>query len=152
MFPFYFFYCTYMKKRMLVELVVIIISQYMQIKPSCFTSIKKKRSICFWLCWVFIAAHGLSVVVETWGNSVCGAQTLGAQASVTAARGLSSWSLQVLECWLSSCGAQAQLPPSIQDPPRPGTEPVFSALAGRLSTTGPPGKPYVLILYISINS
>ena len=27
------------------------------------------------------------------------------------------------------------------DPPRPGREPVFPALAGRLSTTAPPGKP-----------
>ena len=27
------------------------------------------------------------------------------------------------------------------DPPRPGLEPVSPALAGRLSTTAPPGKP-----------
>ena len=27
------------------------------------------------------------------------------------------------------------------DPPRPGREPAFPALAGRLSTTAPPGKP-----------
>ena len=31
------------------------------------------------------------------------------------------------------------------DPPRPGPEPVSPALAGRLSTTAPPGKPYKLI-------
>ena len=29
----------------------------------------------------------------------------------------------------------------MRDPPRPGLEPVSPALAGRLSTTAPPGKP-----------
>ena len=32
------------------------------------------------------------------------------------------------------------------DPPRPGLEPVSPALAGRLSTTAPPGKPWADIL------
>ena len=64
--------------------------------------------IYFWLCWVFIAVHGLSVVVASgvslhcgaWashcsGFSCCRAQDLGAWASVVVARGL------------SSCGARA---------------------------------------------
>ena len=42
---------------------------------------------------------------------------------------------------LSSCGSQAQLLRSMWDVPRPGLEPVSPALAGRLSTTAPPGKP-----------
>ena len=42
---------------------------------------------------------------------------------------------------LSNCGSRAQLLHGMWDPPRPGLEPVFSALAGRLSTTAPPGKP-----------
>ena len=42
---------------------------------------------------------------------------------------------------LSSCGSRAQLRHGMWDPPRPGLEPVFPALAGRLSTTAPPGKP-----------
>ena len=42
---------------------------------------------------------------------------------------------------LSSCGSQAQLLLGIWDPPRPGLEPVCPALAGRFSTTAPPGKP-----------
>ena len=42
---------------------------------------------------------------------------------------------------LSSCGSRAQLPRGMWDPPGPGLEPVFPALAGRLSTTAPPGKP-----------
>ena len=42
---------------------------------------------------------------------------------------------------LSSWGSRAQLLRGMWDPPRPGLEPVFPALAGRLSTTAPPGKP-----------
>ena len=42
---------------------------------------------------------------------------------------------------LSSCGSQAQLLHGMWDPPRPGLEPVSPALAGRFSTTVPPGKP-----------
>ena len=42
---------------------------------------------------------------------------------------------------LSSCGSRAQLLRSMWDPPRPGLEPVSPALAGRFSTSAPPGKP-----------
>ena len=42
---------------------------------------------------------------------------------------------------LSSCGSWAQLLCGMWDPPRPGLEPVSPALAGRFSTTAPPGKP-----------
>ena len=42
---------------------------------------------------------------------------------------------------LSSCGSRAQLLRGMWDPPRPGPEPVSSALAGRFSATAPPGKP-----------
>ena len=64
--------------------------------------------IYFWLRWVFVAARGLSLVAESraalrhgvrashcGGFSCCGAQALGAQASV------------VVACGLSSCGARA---------------------------------------------
>ena len=44
-------------------------------------------------------------------------------------------------CRLSSCGSRAQLLCVMWDLPRPGLEPVFPALAGRFSTTAPPGKP-----------
>ena len=43
---------------------------------------------------------------------------------------------------LSNCGSQAQLLRGMWDLPRPGLEPVSPALAGRLSTTAPPGKPW----------
>ena len=42
---------------------------------------------------------------------------------------------------LSSCGLRAQLLRGVWDLPRPGLEPMSPALAGRLSTTAPPGKP-----------
>ena len=41
----------------------------------------------------------------------------------------------------SNCGSRAQLLRGTWDLPRPGLEPVSPALAGRLSTTAPPGKP-----------
>ena len=66
--------------------------------------------IDFWLHWVFVVAHGLSLVVASgatlpcgvWashcgGFSCCGARALGTQASVVAACGLSSCSLRALE-------------------------------------------------------
>ena len=58
--------------------------------------------IYFWLCWVFVAARGLSLVAENGdysllrctaphcgGFSCCGAQALGVRASVVVAHGLS---------------------------------------------------------------
>ena len=49
---------------------------------------------------------------------------------------------------LSNCGSWAQLLRGMWDLPRPGLEPVSPALAGRFSTTAPPGKPCVL-LYVN---
>ena len=75
--------------------------------------------IYFWLRWVFIAARGLSLVVASRGYSsllcagfslrwllLCGAQGLGAQALVVAARGLSSWGSRAVERRLSICGTR----------------------------------------------
>ena len=44
---------------------------------------------------------------------------------------------------LSNCGSRAQLLRGMWDFPRPGLEPVSPALAGRFSTTAPPGKPFL---------
>ena len=49
---------------------------------------------------------------------------------------------------LSSCGSQAQLLRGMWDLPRPGLEPMSPALAGRFSTTAPPGKPYYYFLNV----
>ena len=44
-------------------------------------------------------------------------------------------------CRLSNCGSRAYLLHGMWDLPSPGLEPVSPALAGRFSTTAPPGKP-----------
>ena len=49
-------------------------------------------------------------------------------------------------CRLSSCGSRAQLLRGMWDLPRPGLEPVSPALAGRFSTSAPPGKPITIVL------
>ena len=49
---------------------------------------------------------------------------------------------------LSSCGSRVYLLCGMWDPPRPGLKPVFPALAGRFSTTVPPGKPLPLNSYL----
>ena len=48
---------------------------------------------------------------------------------------------------LSSCGSRAQLLRGMWDLPRPGLEPVSPALAGRFSTTAPPGKPIFFLIW-----
>ena len=49
---------------------------------------------------------------------------------------------------LSNCGSWAQSLRGMWDLPRPGLEPVSPALAGRFSTTAPPGKP-LFCLFLS---
>ena len=51
---------------------------------------------------------------------------------------------------LSNCGSWAQLLRGMWDPPRPGLEPVSPALAGRLSTTAPPGKPHAVLITVAL--
>ena len=48
---------------------------------------------------------------------------------------------------ISNCGSRAQLLHGTRDPPRPGLEPMSPALAGRLSTAAPPGKPLALPIF-----
>ena len=47
---------------------------------------------------------------------------------------------------LSNCGSRAHSLHSMRDLPGPGPEPVSPALAGRFSTTAPPGKPSQTVL------
>ena len=74
----------------------------------------------FWLCCVFIAARGLSLVAASGatlccgvqashcgGFSCCRAQAVGTWASVVVARRLRSCGSQALELRLSSCGTRA---------------------------------------------
>ena len=95
--------------------------------------------IYFWLCWVFFAAHG--VWASHCGGFSCRARALGTWASVVVAHRLSSCGSQALERRLSSRGTKAQLLHGMWDLPRPGLEPMSSALADGFLTTAPPGKP-----------
>ena len=50
----------------------------------------------------------------------------------------------------SNCGSRASLLRGMWDLPGPGHEPVSPALAGRFSTTAPPGKALVCISYKAV--
>ena len=103
----------------------------------------------FWLCWVFLAAHGPSLVAVSGsysaillcgvrashcaGPSRCGAQALGMRASAVAAHGLSRCGSRAPEHRLSSHGTWAHLLHGMWDLPRPGLEPVFEGDSSRVS-------------------
>ena len=72
---------------------------------------------------------------------VCGPLTVAA--SLVAEHGLQTRRL-------SSCGSRAQLLRGMWDLPRPGLEPVSPALAGRFSTTAPPGKPITVSFFVFV--
>ena len=69
---------------------------------------------------------GFSLEAESWGYSLAAMQA-------SCRTGFSCCGAQVLEHGLNSCGTW--------DLPGPGIEPVSPALAGRVFTTEPPGKP-----------
>ena len=99
----------------------------------------------FWLCWVFVSVRGLSSCGERGPLLIAVRGPLTIAASLVVEHGLQTRRL-------SSCGSRAQLFPGMWDLPRPGLEPVYPALAGRFSTTVPPGKPnfFVLKNYVEI--
>ena len=109
--------------------------------------------IYFWLCWVFIAAHRLSLVATS--GCYTSLQCVGfslwwlllLQSTGSRCVGFSSCGLQALACRLSSCGTRAQLLRGMWDLPGPGLQPVSPALAGGFLTTAPPGKPWRQGLY-----
>ena len=95
-----------------------------------------------WLCWVFVSVQGLSLVVASGGHSSsrCGGHSSSRCAGLPPSRPLvAEHRLQTRR--LSNCGSRAELLHGMWDLPRPGLEPASPALAGRLSTTAPPGKP-----------
>ena len=89
----------------------------------------------FWLRWVFVAAHGLSLVAASRGyfSLMCAGFSLRWL--------LFLWSTGSRHAGFSSCGARAWLLCSMWDLPGPEIEPVSPALAGGFLTTAPPGKP-----------
>ena len=103
----------------------------------------------FWLCWVFIVLHRLSVVAESRGYCLshcvgfsvqgfsCRARAVDTRASATALWGLSTCCMWAPEDRLGSC-TWAQLPCSMQDLPGLGIEPVSPALQSGFLATEPP--------------
>ena len=95
-------------------------------------SIRSEQGLLFLVVWVLVNAVA-SLVLEHRLQST----------------GISIDSLQALEHRLSSYGSQAQLLCDMWDLPRPGLEPVLTALAGRFLSSLPPGKPptpYIVII------
>ena len=87
-----------------------------------------------WLCWVFVSVRGLSLVVASGGHSSSRCAGLSLSRPLVAEHRLQTRRL-------SNCGSRAELLRGMWDLPRPGLEPTSPALAGRFSTTAPPGKP-----------
>ena len=121
-----------------------IFQKYTSISPLSFFFYK---FIYFWLRWVFIAVHGLPLVVASRGYSLLRCAGFSLQWLLllrgvgSRCAGFSSCSLQAPERRLSSCGIRAQLLCGMWDLPRPGLEPMSPSLAGGFLTTVPPGKP-----------
>ena len=117
-------------------------------RGSFFFSFKFYLFIYLWLCWVFVSVRGLSLVAASGGHSSSRCAGLSLSRTLVAEHRLQTRRL-------SSCGSQTQLLRGMWDLPRPGLEPVSPALAGRFSTTAPPGKPPKLFftlfqLYLNI--
>ena len=100
---------------------------------------KSTELISLWQCFFFfMAVLGLRFCARAFSN--CGKRgPLFIAASLVAEHRLQTRKL-------SNYGSRAQLLRGMWDFPRPGLEPVSPALAGRLSTTAPPGKPWQCFL------
>ena len=97
----------------------------------------------FLLHWVFVAAHGLSLVAVSRAS-------LQLQYQGFSLWRLTSCQVWALQCRLSSCDTWTQLPRSMWDLSRPGIEPLCPAIAGGFLTTGPPGKSLSLVFHASV--
>ena len=88
-----------------------------------------------WLCWVFVSVRGLSLVVASGGHSSSWCAGLSSSQPLLLRSTASRRTGSVIVAHGPSCSA------ACRDLPRPGFEPASPALAGRFSTTAPPGKP-----------
>ena len=97
-----------------------------------------------YLLFLFLAVLGLRFCVRAFSScGEWGPLFIAAHGAFTIAASLvAEHRLQTLR--LCGCGSRAQLLRSMWDLPRPGLEPVPPALAGRFSTTAPPGQPLQL--------
>ena len=91
--------------------------------------------IYLWLCWVFVSVRGLSLVAASGGHSSSWCAGLSLSRPLLLRSTGSRRAGSVIVAHGPSCSAACGIFP------RPGLEPVSPALAGRFSTTAPPGKP-----------
>ena len=104
-------------------------------------------NLFIWLHWVFVAARGLSLVAASGGCSSlpCAGFSLQwlllLQSTGSRRMGFSSCSAWAQQLWRTGLVVRGTW-----DLPRPGIEPMSSALAGRFLTTVPPGKSLSCIL------
>ena len=91
--------------------------------------------IYFWLSWVFIAIHRLSLVAVSMGLLSSNGLWAFHQG------GFSCWRTWALGCvGFNSCVTWSYLPRGMRNLPGPGIKPVSPALAGGFLATGPPRK------------
>ena len=95
--------------------------------------------------YLFLAVLGLRFCARAFSS--CGER---GPLFIAVCRPLTVTASLVAERRLSSCGSWAQLFRGMWNLPRPGLEPVSPALAGRFSTTAPPGKPLLAICISSL--
>ena len=100
-----------------------------------------------YLLFLFLAVLGLRFCARAFSScGEWGPLFIAVRGPLTIAASLvAEHRLQTLR--LSSCGSRAQPLRGMWDLPRPGLEPVCPALAGRFSTTAPPGKPTAIIIW-----
>ena len=98
------------------------------------------------MCGVFVSVRGLPLVAAKRGPLfIAVRRPLSIAASLVAEHRLQTRRL-------SNCGSRAQPLRGMWDLPRPGLEPVSPALAGRFSTTAPPGKPCLGVFVMAPNT
>ena len=101
--------------------------------------------VCMYVCMALLGLHFCARAFSSCGKRGplfigCGVHSSSRCAGLSPSRPLiAEHRLQTRR--LSNCGSRAESLRGMWDPPRPGPEPAFLALAGRLSTTAPPGKP-----------
>ena len=103
----------------------------------------------FWLCWFSVAARGAFSSGWEWGPlsssasialaSLVGHRALGGKVSAAAAHRL------------CSCGSQAKWLQGTWNLPGPGIELISPVSQGKFLTTGPPGKPFAILLFVILN-
>ena len=114
-----------------------------------------KCIFCFWLCWVFVFTHGLSLValsrgyslVELFGLLIAAAflvvehRLQGTRASVVVAHGFISCISRTLELRLKQLWHTGLVVLQHVGSSHTRDRTVFPALQGRFLTIGSPGKP-----------